>query len=80
MEAGFKGKRWGDVRYNATVFHLWREDQQVRASFQLLPNDPASFGFATVNVDGARSYGLEADVSWQASDTINVFASLGLLY
>lgn len=59
---------------------MWREDQQVRASFQLVPNDPASFGFATVNVDGGRNYGLEADMSWQASDTVNVFASLGLLF
>jgi len=69
----------GALSLDASLFYSWREDQQVRASFQLVPNDPASFGFATVNVDGGRTYGAEADLRWKLSDYFEVYASLGLL-
>ena len=45
----------GELGLNASVFHSWRDDQQARASFQLVPNDPASFGFATINIDGGMA-------------------------
>jgi outer membrane receptor protein involved in Fe transport len=64
---------------NASIFHSWREDQQVRASFQLVPNDPASFGFATINIDGGRTYGAEADMQWTISNDVEIYASVGLL-
>jgi outer membrane receptor protein involved in Fe transport len=64
---------------NASIFHSWREDQQVRASFQLVPNDPASFGFATINIDGGRTYGAEADMRWTIANDVEVYASVGLL-
>ena len=70
----------GALVINAAAFHSWREDQQVRSSFQLVPNDPASFGFATVNVDGARNYGVETDLRWFAMDTVELYANIGLLY
>jgi outer membrane receptor protein involved in Fe transport len=70
----------GRVRLNAAVFYSWREDQQVRISEQLNPNDPASFVFFTVN-DTAHGNvrGLEADIRWFATDTLEFYASLGLL-
>ena len=64
---------------NASVFHSWRDDQQARASFQLVPNDPASFGFATINIDGGRTWGAEADLQWQATEALQVYVSAGLL-
>jgi outer membrane receptor protein involved in Fe transport len=70
----------GALQLHAAVFHSWREDQQVRASFQLVPNDPASFGFATINIDGGRTYGAETDLRWQFSDAIEMYATLGLLH
>ena len=70
----------GALMLNASVFHSWREDQQVRASFQLVPNDPASFGFATINIDGGRTYGAETDLRWNVSDEFEVYASLGILH
>jgi len=70
----------GALAINAAVFHSWREDQQVRASFQLVPNDPASFGFATVNVDGARNYGVETELRWFAASEVELYANVGLLY
>ena len=81
VETGLKSEILdGALKINAAVFHSWREDQQVRASFQLVPNDPASFGFATVNVDGARNYGVETDLRWFATDSVELYANIGLLY
>ncbi len=80
VEAGLKASLAGDaLLLNASAFHAWREDQQVRASFQLDPNDPASFGFATVNVDGGKTYGIETDLRWIATDAVELYASAGLL-
>ncbi len=79
LESGYKYRN-GVLAVNAAVFHAWRDDQQVRSSFQLDPNNPASFGFATVNVDGAKNYGLEADASLAISDVLSIRGSLGLLY
>jgi outer membrane receptor protein involved in Fe transport len=70
----------GALQLDAAVFYSWREDQQVRASFQLVPNDPASFGFATVNIDGGETYGAEADLRWRLADEFEMYASMGLLY
>ena len=79
LEAGIKSTlAGGAMSLNASVFRHWREDQQVRLSFQLNPQDPASFGFATVNTDGA-AVGIEGEWVWQASDAWQVYASVGLI-
>jgi hypothetical protein len=81
LEAGLKAGLLDDaVQINAALFHSWREDQQVRASFQLLPNDPASFGFATVNIDGGRTWGGEAEIEWHLGEQIEFYANAGLLF
>ena len=80
IESGIKSVlQDGALALNASVFHSWREDQQARASFQLVPNDPASFGFATINIDGGRTWGAEADLDWQVSESVQLYASAGLL-
>ena len=80
IESGFKSMlRDGALTLNASLFHAWREDQQARASFQLVPNDPASFGFATINIDGGRTWGAETDLQWHATESLHLYASVGLL-
>ena len=80
IETGIKTSLFGDaLRLNASVFHSWREDQQARASFQLIPNDPASFGYATINIDGGRTVGAEVDLRWYPVSDLEVYASLGVL-
>jgi outer membrane receptor protein involved in Fe transport len=80
IESGIKSTlQEGALFLNASLFHSWREDQQARASFQLVPNDPASFGFATINIDGGRTWGAEADLDWQVSESVQLYASAGLL-
>jgi iron complex outermembrane receptor protein len=81
LEAGIKSS-FDDagIQLNAAVFHAWREDQQARASFQLVPNDPASFGFATINIDGGTNWGGELELQWQLSPSVDIYASAGLLF
>ena len=57
-----------------------RQDQQVGTSFQIDPNDPASFVFFTDNAAEGESFGLEADIRWFGTDQLELYASLGLLY
>ena len=81
VEAGIKSSLRDDaLLINASVFHAWRDDQQARASFQLVPNDPASFGFATINIDGGKNWGGELELQYQLARTVDLYASVGLLY
>ena len=81
IEAGIKSsladKR---VSLNAAAFYSRRDDQQVRMSEQINPNDPASFVIFTVN-DTARGtvQGLEADLRWFATDVLELYGNVGLM-
>ncbi|MGB5345848.1 MAG: TonB-dependent receptor [Woeseia sp.] len=80
FEAGMRA-RWldGDLLFNSLVFVNSRRDQQVRTSFQLVPNDPASFVFFTDNAASGRSLGLETDLSYRVNDSLTWHFSAGLL-
>jgi outer membrane receptor protein involved in Fe transport len=80
LEGGIKG-RWLDdrLRVNASIFMSERDDQQIRTSFQLVPNDPASFVFFTDNSEEGRTTGVELDVRWLPSDSWQLYATVGLL-
>lgn len=79
-EVGVKSS-FADYRLEASgsVFYSVRKDQQVETSFQIDPNDPASFVFFTDNAAEGRTVGLEADVRWFPNDLMEVYASVGLL-
>jgi len=80
LEAGLKSTLLNDsVALNASVFYSRRDDQQVRTSFQLVPGDPASFVFFTDNAATGETLGLEAELHWYATETLEFYASLGLL-
>ena len=81
VEAGVKTMLANNrLLINAAAFYSRRDDQQIRISEQINPNDPASFVFFTVN-DTARGnvQGFEADLRWYASDAVELYASLGLM-
>jgi outer membrane receptor protein involved in Fe transport len=63
----------------ASVFFNLREDQQVETSFQIDPNDPASFVFFTDNAAEGETVGLEADLRWLPTDQLELYANAGLL-
>ena len=76
------GLHFGDaatVQGDVSVFHMWRESQQVATSFQLVPGDPLSYVFYTDNAARGRNYGLEAAASWRPLDRLTLSATLGLL-
>ncbi len=80
MEVGFQAKlAGGGLLVGGSLFYALRDDQQVETSFQLNPNDPASFVFFTDNAAKGKTIGLEADVRWQANDALELFANIGLL-
>ncbi len=80
IETGIKAVLLGNTLFvNASVFHSWRVDQQVRTSFQLDPGDPTSFGFATINVDEGNTYGVEAELHWFPEDRWELYADIGFL-
>jgi len=80
LEVGMKS-RWLDetLQLDAAIFYSDREDQQIRTSFQLVSNDPASFVFFTDNANKGRTVGLEVDLRWLASDEFEYFLTAGLL-
>jgi outer membrane receptor protein involved in Fe transport len=79
-EAGLRfASRDARVRGEVAVFHMWREQQQVATSFQLVPGDPLSYVFYTDNAARGRNYGLEATLAWQPLDALSLGATLGLL-
>ena len=67
------------VLLGASVFYNLRQEQQVETSFQIDPNDPASFVFFTDNAAEGETFGLEADVRWLPTDRLELYANLGLL-
>jgi outer membrane cobalamin receptor len=81
LEAGIKATLAdGRVRTNVAVFVSERDDQQVRISDQLNPNDPASFVFFTINdSEGGEASGLEADLRWYATDELEFYGTVGLM-
>jgi outer membrane receptor protein involved in Fe transport len=80
LEAGIRSNFLRrSVAVNASFFYSLRDDQQVRTSFQMNPNDPASFIFFTDNAAKGRTLGFEADLSWQPNESWQFYANIGLL-
>lgn len=80
LEAGIKAAMAdGAVLLNASAFYNRRVDQQVRTSLQLVPGDPASFVFFTDNAAEGETLGVEADLRWLLSDSLELYANVGLL-
>jgi len=67
------------LHLSGSVFYSLRKDQQVETSFQIDPNDPASFVFFTDNAAEGRTVGLEADVRWLPTEAVEIYANVGLL-
>ncbi len=80
FEVGMKSRWLGEsLHMNTAIFYSDRQDQQIRTSFQLVPNDPASFVFFTDNANKGRTIGLEVDIRWLANDEFEYFLTAGLL-
>jgi len=81
LEAGLRhASDDGRLSAEVTVFHMWRESQQVATSFQLDPGDPLSYVYYTDNAARGRNAGLEATIAWRPATTLTLGATLGLLH
>lgn len=80
LEAGLKGAwRGGALRGELGVFAARRDDQQIKIPMQLVLGDPASFLFLTANAERGTHRGVEATVSWDATDRLTFDAAVGAL-
>lgn len=80
VEAGLRrADSAGRLLAEISMFHMWREQQQVSTSFQLDPGDPLSYVFFTDNAARGRNYGLEASLRWRASAMLELGAAAGVL-
>jgi outer membrane receptor protein involved in Fe transport len=80
LEAGLKRvDDAGRYSFDLAAFYMWREDQQVATSFQLVPGDPLAYVFYTDNAASGRNYGVEATASWRPVRPLQIQGSLGWL-
>ena len=80
-EAGYKaGFLQDSLRARLAVFHMDREDQQVKGSL-VIPRPGGSTDFIdyTSNAATGNNYGMELEVEWLIADSLNVYANIGLL-
>jgi iron complex outermembrane recepter protein len=69
----------GRVRVESALFHMRRDDLQIRTGEQLVAGDPNTFVFYTGNAASGFNRGFEGSVRWLASPRLELGASLGLL-
>lgn len=80
-EIGYKGSFvGGTVSTRTALFYMDRQDQQVKGSL-VIPRDDGSTAFIdyTSNAAEGNNYGLELEADWLATDSLTLYASLGLL-
>jgi outer membrane receptor protein involved in Fe transport len=81
-EVGFKTTYFdGDVYLRAAAFYIDRKDIQVSISDQLpsTPGNPGEFISFISNASEGENLGIEIETGWQITDTVDVYASIGLL-
>jgi len=79
-ETGIKGQWLNDkLALNASIFYMDRKDQQIQNSTQLDPNNPATFIFFTDNVGSGNNRGVELEMNYLATNSLELYANLGLL-
>jgi len=68
------------LRSRLNLFYGKRKDQQVKSSFVTNPNSgEAEFNEYFANAAEGHYYGLEAQLNYYATDSLHLFATLGLL-
>jgi outer membrane receptor protein involved in Fe transport len=82
LEIGVKGSWLGDTltgRFSG--FYMWRDDMQVESSVvRTRPDGSSEFIQFVGNASDGSNWGFEAEVEYQATDRLTLFANLGLLF
>lgn len=80
FEVGQK-KIWNESQLETklSAFVMYREDIQVKTSFQDDPMDPSSYTFYNDNATNGFNYGVEFEADWKPLPQLDIISSLGLL-
>lgn len=80
-ELGYKLNFLDNKAYvRATAFYMDRSDVQVKSSKGILrPDGSSEFITYLGNAAEGENYGIELDSSWQATESLELFAAVGLL-
>ena len=80
-ELGYKLNFLDNKAYvRATAFYMDRSDVQVKSSKDILrPDGSSEFITYLGNAAEGENYGIELDSSWQATESLELFAAVGLL-
>ncbi|XPF95495.1 TonB-dependent receptor [Colwellia sp. RE-S-Sl-9] len=77
-ELGFKATYLdGDAYLRAAAFYMDRKDVQVKISYQV--EQAGEFIEFLSNASQGKNLGIEIESGWQATDTLDIYGSLGLL-
>lgn len=80
-ELGYKLSLLDNTAYvRATAFYMDRSDVQVKSSRDVLrPDGSSEFTTYLGNAAEGENYGIEVDGAWQVSESLELFAAIGLL-
>ncbi len=79
-EVGINSKVFlSKLNIGAVIFFSDRKDQQVSISTQVDPSDPNTFSYLTQNAAEGTNYGLELSMDTELTDSLSLFANLGIL-
>ncbi|WKE67154.1 TonB-dependent receptor [Gallaecimonas kandeliae] len=80
LEAGAKWWLRSDLSLAVSVFQMWRDNMQVK-TYETRDRGDGSVEFIEYldNAASGRNQGLEAELGWQATQSLRLRASLGLL-
>lgn len=80
-ELGYKLSLLDNTAYvRATAFYMDRSDVQVKSSRDVLrPDGSSEFTTYLGNAAEGENYGIEVDGAWQISESLELFAAMGLL-
>jgi iron complex outermembrane receptor protein len=67
------------LQFDADVFYMRRQAMQVNISYQVVPDDPSTFGFFTANAARGDNYGLESSLDWLMTPRWRLHGNLSLL-
>ena len=78
-EVGVKSEWNNNLRINATVFYLDHQDRQFVTVLPVEGGDGSELSQRLGNIGQSTASGLELEVNYAATDSLNLFATLGLI-
>ncbi|KGJ93490.1 TonB-dependent receptor [Colwellia psychrerythraea] len=78
-EVGVKSEWNNNLRINATIFYLDHQDRQFVTVLPTEGGDGSELSQRLGNIGQSTASGLELEINYAATDSLNIFATLGLI-